>query len=180
MRIHYANRKNDSNILNKKFRIMDSQNPNFKGKITLIEIEKVKSNFIAHRPNGSSEVIIDDDYKIMTYFPDNENYCMTVMYDKDNKLLQWYFDIVKNTHKSDMGIPYNEDMYLDVVALPNGESYTMDEDDLKSALEKHVITREEYDDSYQSLFHVKEMIANNFNELERFTDESFDRLSKQF
>lgn len=44
MKINYANRQNDSNILSKKFKMMNSQDPYFKGKITLIQVEKVKKN----------------------------------------------------------------------------------------------------------------------------------------
>ena len=66
MKINYANRQNDSNILSKKFKMMKSQDPYFKGKITLIQVEKVKKQFVAKRPNGESDIIIDNNYKILT------------------------------------------------------------------------------------------------------------------
>ena len=78
MKINYANRKNDKNILKKQFKTKDINYLGFKGKITLINIEKVKKNFKASRPDGSESVLISNDYKIMTFFPDKEKYSILI------------------------------------------------------------------------------------------------------
>ena len=179
MNYNYADRRNDKNIINKKTIILDSNNPDFKGKIALIQIDKVCKSFIAKRPDGSSEIVIDNDYKIMTFFPEKEAYCMTVMYDNNCKLLQWYFDITKCGCKYESGIPYNEDMYLDVVALPNGDFYTLDENELEEALNENLINKKEFDISYASMDSIKQMLSNNFKKLEKFTKESFETLIKK-
>ena len=42
MKLNYADRQNDSNILSKSFKIAESQDDCFRGKITLIQLNKVK------------------------------------------------------------------------------------------------------------------------------------------
>lgn len=42
------------------------------------------------------------------------------MYDEKNEIVEWYFDIARKIGKEN-GIPYEEDLYLDVVVTPTGE-----------------------------------------------------------
>lgn len=176
MKINYADRRNDKNIVSKKFKISDSTNKNFKGKVALIEIDRVEKKFIAKRLDGTNEIVIDNNYKIMTFFPEKGCYCMTVMYDNNSNLLQWYFDITKTNCEYDLEIPYGEDMYLDVVVLPNGDFYTLDEDDLKDALNEGIINKNEFDNAYVSMHNIEQMIKDDFEELKKFTEESFNLL----
>lgn len=172
MKLNYADRRTDKNILDKKFIILDTNNIDFIGKISLIEIKNLKKNFEANRPDGTSETIIAKNYKIMTYFPDSEKYCMTVMYDNNWNLLQWYFDIERSKCHYDLGIPYSEDLYLDVVVLPNGRFYTLDEEELKDAFITNKISKEEYEMAYNTMNKITQMIKNNFTKLNKFTQES--------
>ncbi len=179
MKINYADRQNDNNILSKKIKIINSQNLHFKGKITLIQIDKVKKEFIARRPNGKSEIVIDNNYKILTFFPEKDSYCFSAMYNSNCEILQWYFDILKGSCEHNSAIPYGEDMYLDIVVLPNGEFYTLDEDELEEALAKKLITKTDFSNAYGSMNNVKQMIKSNFNKLKDFTESSFRTLIKQ-
>lgn len=179
MKINYADRKNDRNILKKKFVMLNSENTEFKGKIGLIKLEEVKHNFIAERPNGKKEIVIDNGYKILTYFPEKEAYCCSVMYNKNNKILQWYFDILKSNCKYDNGIPYGEDMFLDVIALPNGEYYTLDEDDLNKAFNDKIVSLGDFTKAYINIDKVENIIKYSFNDLYKFTTESFKKLQKK-
>ena len=179
MKLNYANRQNDSNILSKNFKIAESQDDYFRGKITLIQINKVKNKFITKRPNGKTETVINDDYKILTFFPEKGSYCFSAMYNSDCRILQWYFDILKNDCKYDSGVPYGEDMYLDVVVLPNGDFYTLDEDELKDALDRKIITKDDFNKSYKTMKNIENMLNINFNKLKDFTDTSFKLLLKQ-
>ena len=46
MKLNYADRQNDSNILSKSFKIAESQDDCFRGKITLIQLKKVLIAFL--------------------------------------------------------------------------------------------------------------------------------------
>ena len=179
MKLNYADRRTDKNILKKKFKMMNVNNGNYRGKIALIQIEDLKSDFEVTRPDGSIELVIAKNYKILTYFPYNELYCMSVMYDVNCNLIQWYFDIDRDKCKYDSEIPYSEDLYLDVVLLPNGTFYTLDEDELKEALEKKYISNDEFDLAYATMNKIIKMIKNDFLELNNFTQKSFESLINQ-
>lgn len=176
MKLNYADRRNDKNILKKKFKIKNVNIGNFNGKISLIEIEKINKSFEATRPDGTKETVIAKDYKIMIYFPKDYSYTMTVMYDNNWNLLQWYFDINRYITKYELDIPYSEDLYLDVIALPNGNYYILDEDELKEALKNNLISQNDYDNAYVTMNKIILMIKNTWNNLVDFTNKSLDEL----
>lgn len=176
MKLNYADRRTDKNILSKKFKIMEINYDEFIGKISLIEIENINRNFETTRPDGTKELVIAKNYKIMTYFPREEEYCMTVMFDSDWNLIQWYFDIERSKCKYDSEIPYSEDLYLDVVVLPNGTFYTLDENELEDALICNLISKDEYDMAYRTMNKIIQMIKNDFVKLSKFTKKSLEIL----
>ena len=67
-------------------------------------------------------------------------------------------------------IPYSEDLYLDVVVLPNGKFYSLDENDLEEALDKKRISKEEYDMTYATMNKIIEITKKNFKKLCDFTN----------
>ncbi len=170
MKVHYADRRYDKNILKKDFKIKDIDNMGFIGKVGLIKIKDLQNEFVGTRPDGSKTLLIAKNYKLMTIFPKKENYCITVMYDKNWNILQWYFDINRYVCKYDDGIPYSEDLYLDVVVLPNGEFYSLDENELEEALSKKLISKDEFDMAYKTMDKITKMIKNEFEKFCDFTN----------
>lgn len=85
------------------------------------------------------------------------NYTLTTMLNEKHEVVQWYFDICSGNKINDLGIPYYDDLYLDVVLLPTGEILLLDEDELEKALEENDITKEQYELAY---FEAKKLIHN--------------------
>jgi hypothetical protein len=71
------------------------------------------------------------------------------MYDGEGKIIEWYFDITKANGVDEDGKPYYDDLFLDLVLLPDGQVITLDEDELLEALNNGIITREDYDLAYR-------------------------------
>ncbi|MGF2715920.1 DUF402 domain-containing protein, partial [Bacillus cereus] len=67
------------------------------------------------------------------------------MLDNQKQLVQYYIDVTKEFKIDDRGLPYFDDLYLDVVLLPNGEVYVLDEDELEEAYKIGEVTKEEYE-----------------------------------
>ena len=59
--------------------------------------------------------------------------------------MQYYIDVAKEYEIDDCGLPYFDDLYLDVVLLPNGKMYVLDEDELEDAYKSGDVTKEEYE-----------------------------------
>jgi predicted RNA-binding protein associated with RNAse of E/G family len=93
----------------------------------------------------------------MNYLPDNENWQVYALYDNNGKIIQWYFDITKKNAIDENGKPYCDDLFLDVILLPNGEIITLDEDELQDALENNIITKKDFDLAYKT----KDKLINN-------------------
>ncbi|MNC42943.1 hypothetical protein D3C75_917770 [compost metagenome] len=66
------------------------------------------------------------------------------MFDERQNIVQWYIDTCKVQGVTDQGVPWFDDLYLDVVVLGNGEVFLLDEDELEEALEREDITDSDY------------------------------------
>lgn len=165
----YANRPNWTRVLQKRFSTTYIKNIDFDGHVSMICIEKVKQPLIKNML-GKDYCLVDDGYIWLEILPTDGNYSLTAMYNNNMEIVQWYFDITKQKGVTEDGIPFFDDLFLDVVVLPNSKILLLDEDELKDALDKGEITEQEYNMAYQE---AKEIIANiaiDINTLSDFTN----------
>ena len=62
------------------------------------------------------------------------------MFDDKGQVVQWYIDICKTQGLTDQQVPWFDDLYLDVVVLPSGEVFLLDEDELEEAFGDGAVT----------------------------------------
>ena len=137
----------------------------FKGDVYLNYFIEISEPFILDK----GLCIQDKGYKWLEFYDYNSKERLTAIYDEKNKIVEWYFDIAREIGKEN-GIPYEDDMYLDVVLTPGGETILLDEDELKEALDNKYITKEDFDQAYET---ANRIISNNkgkHKELKSFTD----------
>lgn len=67
-------------------------------------------------------------------------------------------------------MPYEDDLYLDVVVTPKGDIILLDEDELKEAFERMEITKKEYDEAYQEAKKLMDELKREKDSLQKFTD----------
>ncbi|KFN04290.1 DUF402 domain-containing protein [Bacillus clarus] len=114
------------------------------GMLGILQMKKVKEpSYKAY--NGKELCIVDDEYTWGQYFINDKNFAITAMLDEQKNLVQYYIDVAKEYKIDEHGLPYFDDLYLDVVLLPNGEIYLLDEDELEAAYRTKDISKEEYD-----------------------------------
>ncbi|WP_242271733.1 DUF402 domain-containing protein [Bacillus cereus group sp. BfR-BA-01310] len=114
------------------------------GILGILDIKKVREP--SYKEYNSKELCIaGDEYTWMQYFINGKNFAITAMLDDQKKLVQYYIDVTKEYKIDERGLPYFDDLYLDVVLLPNGEIYVLDEDELEDAYSMGDITKEEYE-----------------------------------
>jgi len=77
--------------------------------------------------------------------PADGKYNITAVLNKDKKIIIWYADIIKDFGYDEVGDLYFYDMYLDVIALPNGIVKVKDMEDLQAALADNIIGTEDFD-----------------------------------
>lgn len=66
----------------------------FNGYISLVKIEKVKQKVIVEFEN-TTICLFNDGYKSVVFLPDNENWCIEAIYDNEENIVEWYFDMTK-------------------------------------------------------------------------------------
>ena len=144
----------------------------FKGYVAFVKIKDVQNPLIVN--DGEKDVCIkDNDYEWFEVYPDNEHYVITIMFDDKNNLIEWYFDISKEVGIED-GIPYEDDLYLDMVLAPDGRVFILDEDELQDALNKKEILQSDVDLAYNTLNVLKNRYTNNLGELKELTNRISD------
>ena len=139
----------------------------FKGYVCKVTVNKVTKPIVVNS-KGEELVLLGDDYERYMAYPDNEKYALTIKYDNKYNLIEWYFDIAKSLGIKN-GIPYEDDMYLDLVIKPDGTVELLDEDELKDALDKDIITKEDYDEAYLTVNKLIDKYQKNIDELLELT-----------
>lgn len=155
----------------KKFKSMYVDEKDYKGYLSQIHI--VKAN---QPPKELGEDYIEranSGCKWLEFYPENSNVAMTVCFNKENKILQWYFDIMQNVGIKD-GNPYFEDLYLDITITPENKIELLDEDEIKEALENKEITQKQYDMAYEEAERLIKKINGKQKELIKFSNKYFD------
>jgi len=162
MKRKFANRLDWLRILEKEYKQTYLNNNSYRGHVTYLNLRKVKEPiFVTY--NSEDLCIVDDGYVWMMHFPEGVDYSVTTTFDRNGEVVQWYFDIIKSQGLTDEGIPFIDDLYLDLVFLPDGAMYALDEDELEEALKANEITKQEYDTAKVTLIELIESIKNNTN-----------------
>lgn len=136
--------------------------------VSLIDMKEIRSPLVV--PVVNKEVkVVDTDFKWMQILPEDREYSITVMYNEKWEKLQYYFD-VNTKHYLELGNARRKDIYLDVLALPDGKYELVDEKDIHRALKNKKITEEDKDKAYNVAHHIMSEIDKNFSQFETLAD----------
>jgi predicted RNA-binding protein associated with RNAse of E/G family len=165
----FVDRPNWKRMLKRRFKLSYIESNDFSGYVSAIFMDKVREPLIVEVA-GRQLPIVDNGYIWLQHLPDNENYSITTMLDSQGNVVQWYFDITKQNGVSEEGIPYFDDLYLDVVILPSSDIIILDEDELQAALNAGEITKVEYDMAYGKADEIINGIGKDVNALHAFSN----------
>ena len=135
--------------------------------LTLKEIKEVTKPYSIYI-NGELVKKIDKNYTLLEYTPLKENYNVRAYIDDKLNILEYYFDITDSNAIED-GIPYYDDLYLDVVFFQEcaTKSSTFinleDRNDLLDALKKGEIDQTKYDFAFEVADKIMKELKNKTN-----------------
>lgn len=147
---------------------------NFNGDISYYNFKNAGIKIVT--PKG--KIIIDNNYKLLGFYDYNSKVKLSAFYDNNNQIIEWYFDIAKKIGKEN-GVPYEDDLYLDVVVRPDGTVILLDEKELEYALEKYEITIEDYAMAYEEANKLIMSLKDNTENLKIFTDKYLNYFDKK-
>ena len=120
--------------------------------ITLKEVKAVEQPYSVYI-NGERVKKLDKDFTIIEYTPQDKKYNVRIHVNDKKEILEYYFDIIAENKIKD-GIPFYNDLYLDVVyfqpAATKEGTYIqlVDCNELEEALKENIIDKEQFDMAY--------------------------------
>ena len=167
---------NNNYISFKKYIIEDFKYRDYEGKISLGIIKQLKP-IIANR-NGKKILINSEDDVWLQIGLKNLPYWLTGLYNKERQLIEFYFDIIKDSNL-ELENPIYYDMYLDLVYTKNKELIVLDAEELDKAFEEKLITEEEYNKAKTDLEKLIRFINDNSDELFEICQNKVNELYKK-
>ena len=147
----------------------------FDGYIGLIKIIEVNEAQI-WKYNGQTITVCDKGMKWLSILPRNDHYCITAMFDTKSDILLWYIDIIMAQGINKDGVPYFEDLYLDLIIYPDGTVITDDMDELEEALSNNNITQEQFEIAIFTGNRIKNSLVSDMNNFKRFTQKCLEMI----
>lgn len=89
--------------------------------------------------------IADNGYSWLQLFPEGTNYTHTTMFDADGQPVQEYIDLVAEQGIGEDGIPWYDDLYLDIAWIPDGTPILLDQEELDAAHAIDAVTDEQFE-----------------------------------
>ncbi|MFK7691913.1 DUF402 domain-containing protein [Paenibacillus sp. HJGM_3] len=165
----YADRADWMRILERRFHVYAKHSIGFSGHIALLEMIRVKGPL--HVTYDQSPIcIVDNGYKWLQHFPEHASYVLTSVYNDKAELVQSYIDICKQHGITDQGVPWYDDLYLDVVMLPTGEVFLLDKEELEEAYQQGIVSEEDYKHAWFTAKLVLEECRNGSFDLALMAD----------
>jgi len=116
----------------------------YRGYVSLIEFEKVKFKMTVDY-DSSETCLLDDGYKGIIYMPLDKTWCVSTVFNRENEIVEWYFDMTKENSVEENGKPFFIDLYLDIAVSADRKITVLDEDELQEALDQGIINEQDFE-----------------------------------
>lgn len=114
------------------------------GYVSLLQMTEVVEPLVVTH-HEQQVCIADNGYSWLQIFPAGAHYTHTTMFDDAGQPVQDYIDLVAEHGIDDAGIPWYDDLYLDLAWIPDGSPLLLDQDELEAAHAIGAVMREHYD-----------------------------------
>jgi predicted RNA-binding protein associated with RNAse of E/G family len=144
MKLKRADRSDWKRITQKRFAMLQVNNDEFKGYISLFCIDGVREPLWINLAD-ETVCLADKGYMWLQQFPQGTHYVITTVFNEQGVLVRWYIDICKQYYLDEQGTLRYVDLYLDLDISPEGKILLLDVDELDEALRQGVITPLDYE-----------------------------------
>ncbi len=135
MKRKYGDRADWARILEHTFTVAQVDLPAFRGVVALYTMGRVREPLF--KPvAGDLTLIADAGFRWLQFYsahPTSQTYTVTASFDPHNAIAQWYIDVCARHGVDSTGIPWHDDLYLDLVINPCGKLAVIDGDELEEA-----------------------------------------------
>lgn len=163
--------------LRKDYIAKDFEIEGYQGQMSLSILRELTGPLTIHYPFGDV-LIADKDYRWLQIALNGQFFWITAMYDRDEQLIDLYFDITNGNCFDDPENPQFEDMYLDIV-VAGDVMMILDQDELDEALAEGVISRESYDHAVEVCHALYDYLLTNKDKVIALCEKSYRELKSQ-
>lgn len=174
MKRKYADRPDWRRIIACSFIAARVEAPAFCGVVSLYSIRRVREPL--YKPiAGVQTLLADDGFRWLQLYSDQEasqTYTVTAMYDAQRRLVQWYIDVC-SCHGVDLrGVPWHDDLYLDVIASEHGVVEILDAADLEAAVDSQAASLVDYHLAWREAHRLAPMVRGGYLQEMRYAPEA--------
>ncbi len=172
----YGDRADWKRVIQRKFQQEFIEEEGFRGFVTSLKVNKVTEPLF-FQYEDKKVCIVNNGYTWLQHFPEGQCHCVTTMFNAQGEVVQWYIDICLQNGLENKR-PYWDDLFLDIIIIPNGEVYYKDHDELEEALSTGRINEDLYQIAITEAEQIKKLIETNefkLFQLTRVHKEYFDR-----
>lgn len=162
----YGSRYDWKRVVDKGYAEKYISTSQFTGYVTLLEMNDVAEPLYMTY-NGRTVCIANKGYSWLQQFPDEKHFSVTTVFDSSSQIVQWYIDICRENGYCQTNGPWMDDLFLDLIVLPNGEIIEKDIDELEAARGSEIISDEEFALAWAEFDRIKtQVVENSFDILE--------------
>ena len=110
--------------------------------------------------------------------PQNDWYCITAMMDENGDIILWYIDMIASQGIDVDGVPYFDDLYLDLVVYPDGTIIVDDMDELEEALSKKDITQAQFNLAIETSHRLQQGLLSDISSFTEYTGRCYEMIKK--
>lgn len=165
-------------IKSKDLRGINVDSEIFRGYIGFIDIKEVSEKQI-WKFNGENITVCDKGIKWLSILPQDDFYCITAMMNEEDDILLWYIDMIAGQGIDVDGVPYFDDLYLDLVVYPDGTIIVDDMDELEDALAKGDITQIQFNLAISTSNGLQNGILSNIEFFIEYTKKCYEKIKGQ-
>ncbi len=167
-----ADRVDWQRILKRRFAVRKIDTEHFTGTVTFLAMDEVSESLWLENP--IQVCLVDNGFLWTQHFPQGTNYALTTAFDASGQVVQWYIDICKRHGVNEQGIPWYDDLYLDITIFPSGEVEILDADELEEALREGKVSQEDYDLAWHETHRILQEIERGTFPLFKLSEEHRD------
>ena len=120
-------------ITDRSVRLARADLPGFRGVVCCLDVRAVSAPQIWRR-NGADVPICVAGSRWVELLPEAGGFCVTAMLGPDRAVRLWYIDMIAGQGVDADGVPWFDDLYLDLIVWPDGDRTVDDRDELDAAL----------------------------------------------
>lgn len=156
----WANRNPWPRILKQRFAAKSVSQCDYQGYVTVLCLDEVSSP-LWMKWQDQALCIADSGYTWLQQFPIGTQYTMTTQFDAQGQVVQWYIDICAQHGVGEDGIPWWDDLFLDIIIFPSGECEIIDGADLDAALQNGIVDEFQHCQAWAEATRLVKMIEQS-------------------